>query len=139
MQRIRKYTRWTKFLLFTWAILFLTSNLPGRIEGAIFPVIDNLEISVLNKTPYSNVMGSYEKMRTCDLEEIRWYIIGSNGYKVRIKTDEITVDERFFSPGRQSFGPIEVKMSPDFLVKNSEVHLISNCHPFWDTLTVIYP
>lgn len=136
---IHPLTAWTKFLLVLWALVFLSSNIPGVIEGKIFPVITNVEVEVTSNFPNSSISGTYFKNRICDLEEIRWYIVAENGYKIRIKTNDIPIDKRFFEPGIQSFGPINVKFPSEFLVKNSEVVLVSSCHPIWYTFTTIYP
>lgn len=133
------FTTWTKFLLMFWAILFFTSNLPGVIEGKVFPVITNMTVEVSTDFPFSTIDGTYYKNRICDLEEIRWYIVAENGYRVRIKTNDIPIDQRYFDPGVQSFGPIEAKFPAKFLIENSLVVLVSNCHPFWYTITTIYP
>lgn len=136
---IRPLTTWTKILILLWTFVFFSSNLPGVLEGKVFPVITDMHVNVTNKFPFSAIDGTYYKNRICDLEEIRWYIVAENGYKIRIKTNDIPIDQRFFDPGVQSFGPIEAKFPTEFLIQNSEVILVSSCHPFWYTFTTIYP
>lgn len=126
-------------LFLIWLSLAIGSNLIGRIEGELFPVVVDFNYHTIEKNSRhdlaegSNIFGSFKKLRNCNFERIKWYLVDGSGYRVRITIN--FNDEQIRMSGLHYFGPWSTNATTSHLDTLSRVYIEHNCHPIWKTVT----
>lgn len=129
---INKFSFYTWILLICWAFLIsLTVEIPNRLEGLLFPVAENFEIS--NSVPYDNgirFFGTFDKIRNCDFETITAYNSNrTSSTRILVRFDDPSTIR---PPGSENYGPW---YTPTENLENLELYVYHRCHPFWLTKT----
>jgi hypothetical protein len=131
MKRILNYRN---TLLLAWVLVLTFSNAMGLAEGKIFPVIGAFTVASIEE---GIVTGSFLKLRSCDFEGVDWYYTDGNK---RIPAALTFIEKAKIRPiGRQMYGPWKVNIPSTEIEERSYVIIRHNCHPFFDTLTKVYP
>ncbi len=125
-----------------FSIIQLTTLVLGpRIEGRLFPVVNNVVIDDLRESTCGNciiVTGTFDKLRECTFLDLlvvyRTPDGGEVGVPVRF-TEGVLVRDT----GVQEFGPWEIDLSPRQFEQSTIVEAYHQCHPFWVTVTRFYP
>lgn len=127
-----KHDLWSRFQLFTWALLaILFFQLPGIIEGKFFPVVKNFKLERITEINDGiEIYGSFTKERNCNFIELQAYF---NGNKIEFSIRE---DGKLRKPGDQSFGPWFLPIKQEELSKSS-IYVVHQCHRFWETRTLL--
>ncbi len=120
-------------------VLIITGYLyysAGTIEGWWDPVTSkatNITIKHDNWTT-SRVSGNYTKLRDCEFIDLTWY---SKKLKSFVPAKFPGLYSR--RKGEHVFKDLFVEMPHDRLLESSVVHAYHRCHPFWVTVTDVFP
>lgn len=116
-----------------------TDDVLSAVEERVAPVVANAEISSIVPDGDGGVVitGRATKLRNCGLEEIEWYKLDPAGRRTRVEARRVSTSGPK-PAGKLAFGPWEVKLPPDTLLKSSEAFLVHRCHAGWDTRSKIW-
>lgn len=114
----------------------------GRLEGKFFPVKTNLVMSNVREqpstegTPTTLFDGQADKLRDCTLVKIHWYFRdGDESTRVEmVRRDRPSFSDR----GKFYFRNWRVFLSKDDLTRRSYAVAWHDCHPLFNTLSVLY-
>lgn len=133
--RHSKPSPYSLVLIFLWAIIIFNSQAMGKIEGSLFPVVSNFEYSITEETlSYTEIEGSFSKLRNCAFEHLDWYINDAEGFSGAVDIEFGNFALR--KEGMQEFSGWKVH-NDGYPLRYSSVFVTHECHPFWDTVTVM--
>lgn len=143
-QKLKFFSRIIYLVVTAWivtvAVLFY-----ALVDGAINPVVTPLEISSmrLDRTDdWTRVNGTFEKLRDCSLEEIRWYYGDRESFS-RVESVSVPVllgptpslenprEPKIRHEGKQRSDFLRVRLSPELIVSDSYAYVYHNCHGNW--------
>lgn len=128
---------WTVTLLSAWSILIMAGqDITGTIDGTLFPVVKNFEISAIELVPNGiEILGEFDKVRNCEYLHLDAYIADGT------VTSKIAIDfrdqETVRLPGDHTFGPWFLKINPDQL-QTVDIYAHHNCYAGIETITHIF-
>ena len=146
---VRLIKKWTFLLLLLWVVVIFNSSIPGKIDGKLFPVVNNFEFVVEQQNNSSIVKGHFLKTRQCTFLDLNWFL-NDTSHEIDTKLDIDFLDgEIIRNKGIHQFGPWRIYTPPDNLIQNSYVVVHHKCFianngiikiPLpWTTITKIYP
>ncbi len=108
----------------------------GTIEGWFYPVTTKATAIRITHDNWktSSVNGEYIKIRECEFIDLTWY---SKKLKSFVPVQFPGLYSR--RVGRHVFNNLRVDMPHDQVLENSVVHAYHRCHPFWVTITDVFP
>lgn len=109
----------------------------GKAEGSMFPVVADVELLKVEKTPYGTIIeGTARKERPCDFLKVEWFLNTKDGISpARMRSLEGT---KVRPTGDFKFGPWVVALTPDELLTSSSSQVRHRCHWFFPTITRFY-
>lgn len=116
-----------------------------RAETRFFPVASKLELTsvVWNDRGQSAIVTArFIKLRPCEFIGLAWYYQGEDKTSVRVPIIRLS---NYGGPppsrptGPQSVGPWLLLMPAAHVREQSFALIYHECHPFWTTVTAIYP
>jgi hypothetical protein len=131
---MRRPKAYTVFLLFLWAIIFIKSDLVGKVEGYFFPVVGEFHYVITSQDDTeTRIMGEFEKYRNCSFVDLQWSIADDEG---QYATVDISFNNQFVirKKGKQIFYNWEI-YNNRYNIENSSIEVRHICHSFWDTIT----
>jgi hypothetical protein len=125
-----------------WAIVILIWAAPifGKIEGAIFPVLDpRLTIAAYHDhNAGTRVDGWAVKVRNCDYvdDSLQWWL-GSP--ESAVSAPVVLLDPpQLRTTGRTEWEGIVIGLSPKQIERRSYATVRHRCHALWETQTIFY-
>lgn len=126
---------YTILLIVAWLFVIVFNNVPGTLEGYLFPVVTEFKIEEVSQD--SRVRGTFLKMRECQFREVTWYLTdGETKIPVSLTFED---GPKIRHEGRESYGPWHVGIPSDRIRSESYVVVEHRCHPLWPTKTKLYP
>lgn len=129
-----------KILLILWCLIFTTSELPGKIESRLLPVVENFEYVYEDDATgefESNIYLAFMKLRDdCSFNKIEFFLyenVDGNVQMPRIKSTYLGEEKARYS-GRHFAGPWSVNATLEQL-QNMNVKVYHRCHFAFDTIT----
>lgn len=128
---------WTIILLSSWMALILMSLNPlGKIEGYFSPVVHNFEIEKVVKVHNGlELYGNFDKSRNCSFVGVEAYL-KSNDQRSAVDV-EFRDNEVIRTRGKQDFGPWFVRLQPEQL-KNFKLMSVHSCHLIFNTVSKMF-
>lgn len=117
------------------ALTVFTQSFGGAVEGAVNPVVDDVEISKMSPVDAisTRIWGSFEKLRQCDFLDIEFFLGVPGGASKALVVFEEGAKVR--GDGREEFGPWIVQLTPEQIESNSFALVHHRCHFGWITET----
>ena len=113
-----------------------------RLEGRLFPVIDQITITDIQNgggcTDCISVSGHFEKLRECTFLDLLVVYQVPNGGRVGVPI-HFTRGPVVRDKGTHDFGPWEIDLSARQFEENTIVEAFHQCHMFWVTVTRFHP
>lgn len=123
---------------FAFLVAFYSVAFAGRIEGYIFPVVSQTQITKIEPVGeyHSRIWGVSVRERNCDFAGLTWKI----NVPPRSMNVEVIFEEgaKIRDDGKFEFGPWLIHLPPGQLKFSSAVAL-HECHPGYITETLFYP
>ena len=94
---------YTLFLLFLWSIIFIKSDLVGKVEGYFFPVVGEFRyVKTSQDATETKITGEFEKYRNCSFIDLDWAIADVEGQDATV---DMSFDNQFVirKKGKQIF------------------------------------
>ena len=132
-----------KIIAALWVALVFNSELPGKFEANIYPVLDNVVIEVKpTANPFkSQVFIEFEKRREyCSFDGMEFYMVktDADGNEVKTVLNRSHEGEDIIRKGGMNYaGPWIVNASVTSL-QNMEIEVKHECHPLWDVTSKFY-
>jgi len=138
--------------ILVWS-LTIGTMLYALLDGRLNPVVTPPEITSmrLDRTDdWTRVVGEFDKLRNCSLEEIRWYYgtrrsfskLDSVNVPVLLGPDPSLKEKMPIvrEPGHQKSSYLRVRLSPDLIVTESYAYVYHKCHGewLWKTKSLFY-
>ena len=116
----------------------------GKFEGSLFPVTSTLEFEEQRQLDDGTwqITASFIKHRPCEFKALAFYWIDSDGAQTRIPWEnaERTTDAPAVDLSRPAgLNRVTLNMLARVKPDRYKAHTLHSCHPFYTTLTVIYP
>lgn len=134
---------WWRVLTWMGMALILTNTFGpalGRLEGNIWPVVRNTEITYVTDDGLTSTFGgTTRKVRDCNFSGIKWFAgkhDGSNRSDAQLLIQE---RDKLRPAAPFEFGPWSVRMEEKELRDNSFSEAYHNCHWLFPTVTRFYP
>lgn len=131
-----------KIICAMWAALIFSSELPGKIEANVYPVLSNMIITIEpTEVPFRSKMYlEFEKRRDyCSFESMNLYMISKDfeGNARKTAINRVYEGEEIVREGGKNYaGPWILNASVDSL-KSMEIEVEHECHPLWDVTTIL--
>lgn len=135
------------FLLFIaglvafFLIQLVTIVIGPRLEGRLFPVVDQVTITDVEESGCGDcvsISGHFEKLRECTFLDLLVVYQVPNGGRVGVPV-RFTNGTIVRGEGIHDFGPWEIDLSVRQFEDNTVVEAFHQCHPFWVTVTRFHP
>ena len=131
---------WASTVMFAFAFIIVLygGDVAGKIEGDNLPVVNNTEITKIEKDGnYTLIWGESYKLRECSFENIKWRF-GDSEYSINVSLD-ILEPSKIREGGRFTFGPWRVHLTEEQLINSSFAIAYHDCHVGYQTQTIFYP
>lgn len=129
-----------KILLILWCLILTTSEVPGKIESNLFPVVENFDYIYEDDETgkyQSNIYLAFMKLRDeCSFNKIEFFLyenVNGTGQMPRIESTYLG-EEKARYVGKQFAGPWSVNASLEQL-QNMNIKVYHKCHIGFDTIT----
>jgi len=123
------------------AIQLVTGAIGPRLEGRLFPVVENVEVQQIEESPCGDcisITGTFEKVRECVFLDLLVVYRTPTGGEVGVPV-RFTEGTMYRGEGVHEYGPWEVDLSARQFEESTVVEAFHQCHPFWVAVTRFHP
>lgn len=109
------------------------------VETRFFPVYSRFAVEDIRAAEGgTEARFRFTKFRDCDARGWAWYVgdFGATSRQVEVKSTENAVDRPL---GMFVSNPYFIAADPNQVSNEMYVEIHSRCHPFWLTVSVVYP
>lgn len=114
---------WTVIIVVSWIVLLINVNLIAITEGMINPVVNEVYIE---KVSEDLVYGSVNKLRSCELVGMEWYIKTNSGDYEKINTNFDSEEINVLGKGKHIVGPMKLDIDEED-IKDSRIRTYHKC------------
>lgn len=118
-------------LAFIAGALVVQSDIPGDIEGGLFPVVGPASLELVREVDGVTLYAAEaEKLRDCEWVRTEWFLGDIDGRAAQADMRHLDPPE-VRTPGALSWDAIEVDLTDRQVRRNSYAYVYHKCHGDW--------